>query len=348
MPVQRPARAAVRAAVRSCLADLEPGDRIVVALSGGADSLALTSAAVVVAAEGGLLCEAAVVDHRIQAGSAGVARRAAEQARLLGCADVHTVAVDVGAGPGRGGPEAAARRARYAALDSVAGGGGAGSAPPAAAVLLGHTREDQAETVLLGLARGSGIRSLAGMSPVAGQYRRPLLWLPRDVVRAAAAASAAEDPRLEPWSDPHNADPAYARVRVRCEVLPLLDRCLGPGVSEALARTAGLAREDADALDSWADRVWAEVLAELGARPGAPARLPVAAVLDRREPLPPAVLQRVVRRFLRAAGCPDGTLTAGHLRAVAGLVLAQGSRADVALPGGRRARREADVVAVRT
>ncbi|MDH4017688.1 MAG: tRNA lysidine(34) synthetase TilS, partial [Actinomycetota bacterium] len=260
MGAERPARAAVRAALRDALADLEPGDRIVVALSGGADSLALTAGAAAVSAELGLLCEAIVVDHQLQRGSAAVAARAAEQARLLGCADVRVVTVDVPHGPGTGGVEAAARAARYAALDTAAAGSdGPASVPVAAAVLLGHTREDQAETVLLGLARGSGTRSLAGMRARSGRYRRPLLDLPRDVVAAASWAAAESDPRLEPWTDPHNGDPTYARVRVRSQVLPLLESTLGPGIVEALARTAALAREDADALDDWAGRVWAQI-----------------------------------------------------------------------------------------
>ncbi len=295
----RPPRAAVRAAVRDCLADLEPGQRVVVALSGGADSLALTAATVAVGAELGLLCEAVVIDHQLQAGSGEVAARAAEQARILGCVDARVIAVQVPRGSGSGGVEAAARDARYAALNAAtgvgapasadrAGGGSPDGSPPwgayavessaeppgepvtgppaaversaepaVAAILLGHTREDQAETVLLGLARGSGTRSLAGMAGRTGIYRRPLLGLPREVVLAAALAAAADDPRLEPWTDPHNADARFARVRVRDEVLPILEDALGPGIVEALARTATLAREDADALDAWAERVWA-------------------------------------------------------------------------------------------
>ncbi len=466
MGAQRPPRAAVRAALRDGLADLEPGDRIIVALSGGADSLALTGGAAVVSAELGLRCEAVVVDHQLQARSAAVAARAAEQAGLLGCADVRVVTVDVPRGPGTGGVEAAARAARYAALDAAAAGSdGPASVPIAAAVLLGHTREDQAETVLLGLARGSGTRSLAGMRPRAGRYRRPLLDLPRDVVAAAAWAAAESDPRLEPWTDPHNGDPTYARVRVRTLVLPLLESTLGPGIVEALARTAALAQQDADALDDWADRIWAQVQAgggggvgvgggggggvgvggspaeaespQLGgllpiegrqpsrfpglppsgapAAPGLwsggpgsvpasaevasaqlggllplegpqpagfpeplpeplptlpaeplpaepltqplpeqlPARtlavgtLPVAALRSGAGDLPPAVVHRVIRRFLVDAGCPASDLSFGHIRAVAGLLEPKGGRAEIALPSGVRARRVADVLVVR-
>ena len=272
MADRRPPRAAVRAAVRACLADLEPGERVIVALSGGADSLALTAATVAVCADLGLLCEAVVIDHQLQPGSGEVAQRAAEQARILGCLDARVIAVDVPQGSGSGGVEAAARGARYAALDALER-----ERPPAAAILLGHTREDQAETVLLGLARGSGTRSLAGMTARAGVYRRPLLDLPRGVVVAAALEAAAADPRLEPWSDPHNTDAGFARVRVRHEVLPVLESALGPGIVEALARTATMAREDADALDAWAERVWALAVervpdAPAGRRPGTPPR----------------------------------------------------------------------------
>ena len=448
MVARRPPRAAVRAAVRECLADLEPGQRVVIALSGGADSLALTAAAVAVGAELGLLCEAVVIDHQLQAGSAEVAARAAEQARILGCSDARVIAVDVPRGSGSGGLEAAARRARYAALDALAGVGapmGAPSAghrtarrgtegslagetpderlatPPAAAILLGHTREDQSETVLLGLARGSGTRSLAGMAARTGVYRRPLLDLPRDVVVAAALEAAAADPRLEPWSDPHNTDVGFTRVRVRHEVLPVLEDALGPGIVEALARTATQAREDADALDAWAERVWAQALeradtsqpagataadpapgdppppqarsssgdpvggsgdpfrlwtleeqqpawitaplaravtiselapgdGSIASRPGRTVItvLPIAALTTAGEPLPPAIVHRVVRRLLIEAGCPIGSLTAGHIRATAGLLEPGASgRTEVALPGGRRARREAGALVVR-
>ncbi len=400
MRAERPPRAAVRAALRDALADLEPGDRIVVALSGGADSLALTAGAASVSAELGLLCEAFVVDHQLQKGSAAIAARAAEQARLLGCSDVRVVTVEVPHGPGTGGVEAAARAARYSALDAAAAGSdGPASAPIAAAVLLGHTREDQAETVLLGLARGSGTRSLAGMRARAGRYRRPLLDLPRDVVAAASWAAAESDPRLEPWTDPHNGDTTYARVRVRTQVLPLLESTLGPGIVEALARTAALTREDADALDEWADRVWAEVQAGGGGSPtdgteGSPPRpkqaasappepesaqlggllplegpqpagfpealpellpartlpagaLPVAALRSAAGDLPPAVVHRVIRRFLVDAGCPASDLSFGHIRAVAGLLERRGGRAEIALPGGVRARRVVDLLVVR-
>lgn len=352
VPRGRPPRAAVRAAVRRALADLEPGERILVALSGGPDSMALAAGAAVVARQEGLVCGAVVVDHGLQPGSAEVAARAADQALVLGCSDVEVVRVQVPSGPGSGGPEAAARQERYAALERCATGGGRAGRAPASAVLLGHTLDDQAETVLLALARGSGTRSLSGMAARSGVYRRPLLGLPRDLVARAAADAAAEDHRLEPWSDPQNLDPGLRRVRIRRQALPALVEALGPGIAAALARTAELARDDADALDGWADDVWASIpRAELPAATGPGATMPAAEeslpVDGPTVGLPRAVVTRIVRRFLLSAGCPAEALTAEHVWSVTALLDERPGRADVALPGGRRARRVAASVVVR-
>ena len=227
-----PATAALRVAVRRALIDLPATAPVSAAVSGGADSLAL-AAALAFERPGSL---AFTVDHRLQAGSAAVAEQAAQACRALGL----TARVLVGAAPvGAEGPEGRARTLRYGLLEAAAGDAGA------AAVLLGHTLDDQAETVLLGLARGAGARSLSGMAPVRGLWRRPLLG-----IRRAQTEQACAEAGLQPWQDPHNTDPAYARVRVRTEVLPGLELALGPGVAEALARTAEQLREDADALDA--------------------------------------------------------------------------------------------------
>ncbi len=232
-----PEVAAVRRAVRSSVRDLEAGALVLVACSGGPDSVALAVALAFEAPRAGLRAGGVTVDHRLQPGSAARATQVADDLRALGLDPVEATAVDIV--PAADGPEAAARQARYRALDEAADRLGA------ATVLLGHTRDDQAETVLLGLARGSGARSLAGMAAVRGRYRRPLLGLDRATVRAAAAGHRT-------WDDPHNADPAFARARVRRDALPMLERELGPGIAEALARSADLLRADADALDGWA------------------------------------------------------------------------------------------------
>jgi len=234
-----PAVAQARGSVRRCLADLAPGDLVLAACSGGADSLALAAALAHEARRLSLRGGGVTVDHGLQAGSAERAGRVAALLRQLGLDPVHQASVTVPAGPGSGGPEAAARAARYAALEQVAEQAGA------AAVLLGHSRDDQAETVLLGLARGAGARALAGMPAQRGRFRRPLLGVARATLREACTAQD-----LEPWDDPHNADPAYARARVRHRAMPALEEALGPGVAAALARSAAQLSADCDALDA--------------------------------------------------------------------------------------------------
>ncbi|MDS1270260.1 tRNA lysidine(34) synthetase TilS [Lipingzhangella sp. LS1_29] len=306
--------ATVRRAVRRHLEEFPSGALILVACSGGADSLALAAATAFVAPRLGLRAGAMTVDHGLQEGSAQRAAALLPTLRRLGLdpVDLHTVRV------GRaGGPEGAARRARYAALDSGAEAHGAES------VLLGHTRDDQAETVLLRLARGSGARSLAGMSPCSGRYRRPLLDVDRSTVRNACAQMG-----LTAWEDPHNRDPAYARSRVRSQALPILEETLGPGVAAALARSADLLRDDAAALDDAA----AQAL-DRCRHPGGGADLAVLAELPR------AVRTRVLRQLAVAAGVPEGALGAVHIHALDRLVTHYRGQSHVDLPGrvcGRR------------
>ena len=308
-----PAVAAVRRAVRNLLSGCPELPAIDVALSGGADSLALTEAAVFTGRRLGLGVRALVVDHGLQADSARVAAEAAQIARKLGvdAAEVLTVRVT-----GPGGPEAAARNARYAALRAHHRG----------IVLLGHTRDDQAETVLLGLGRGSGPRSIAGMRAVDLPWGRPLLDLPRTTTRDACRALG-----LSPWEDPHNTDPRYTRVRLRTEVLPLLEDVLGGGVSAALARTAAQLREDAEALDGLA--------ADFLARHEKPGIGPLS-------PLPASLRRRILRNWLVAHGARD--LTDAHLRSVDALVGDWRGQGGVWLPGGLVVTRTHGTLAVNT
>jgi len=305
-----PAVLATRRGVRDCLAGVPAGDLVLAAVSGGADSIALVAALAHVAPAAGLRAGAVTVDHGLQEGSAERAAATAATCRELGLDPVVVECVSVGTS---GGPEAAARAARYAALDRAAADVGA------TAVLLGHTLDDQAETVLLGLARGSGARSLAGMRAVAEHYRRPLLGLRRDVTAAACAALG-----LPVWDDPHNRDPAYARSRVRGSALPALEAALGPGVVEALARTADLLRDDADALDEWGKAV--------------AGRLEVEALLA----LPAAVRRRVLRRAAVDAGAPAGALSSAHLAELDRLVTDWHGQGPVTLPGGLVGERRCD------
>jgi tRNA(Ile)-lysidine synthase len=315
-----PAVAATRVAVREVLAALDPGSRVLVACSGGADSLALAAATAFEAPRLAVFAGAVVVDHGLQEASADVAERAAAQCRGLGLDPVDVVRTRVGTAAGPG-PEAAARNARYAALDAAADRRGAD------VVLLGHTRDDQAEQVLLGLARGSGARSLAGMPPRRGRYARPLLGLSRRETAAACAATG-----LEPWADPHNADTAYARVRVR-GLLAQLEEALGPGVADALARTADQLREDADHLDGEAARR----AAALGEGPHA-----VADLLD----VPRPVRTRLWRLLLVAAGAPAGSLTFAHVEACDALLTRWHGQGAASVAGGLRVTRSGGRVSI--
>jgi len=321
-----PAVAAVRLAVRQSLADVQAGSLVLVACSGGPDSLALAAGVAFVAPRAGLRAGAVVVDHGLQPASDEVAARAAGACRALGLDPVVVRRVAV---RGPGGPEASAREARYAAFTAVADEVGA------AAVLLGHTRDDQAETVLLGLARGSGPRSLAGMAPARGAIRRPLLAVTRAQTLAACAAQG-----LEPWHDPTNTAGPNLRARVRGEVLPLLADVLGPGVAAALARTADLAREQADALDELATALLEQAAAlqrppevpeVLGGRPA-----PVegrgwdAGTLAE---APDGLRRAALRLAVVAAGATPGALTRAHVLAVDALVVDWHGQGPVALPG---------------
>ncbi len=308
--------AAVRRAVRAACSDVAAGRLVLVACSGGPDSLALAAALAHEQQHADWQAGLLTVDHGLQVGSAERAGQVVAWAASMGLAPAQVLAVTV---TGPGGPEAAARQARYAALDEAA------ARLQAAAVLLGHTADDQAETVLLGLARGSGARSLAGMAPVRGSYRRPLLDCPRTVTLAAA-----EHAGVPVWTDPHNSDDAYARARLRA-LLPELERA-APGITAGLVRSAGLLRADADALDWWAARASAQ-LTTAGV-----SGLSCAGLAE----LPAAVRTRVLRSAALAAGVPAGALAAVHVRALAELVCRFPGRGPVMLPGGVTAVRVSD------
>ncbi len=292
-----PAVAAGRNLVRASLADLGAGSRVVVAVSGGADSLALAAVTAFVADREAWQLSAVVIDHQLQSGSAGVAAQAAQQLESIGV-DCQVVAVEVGRA---GGPEAAARSARYAVLEAL----------EADAVLLAHTLDDQAETVLLGLGRGSGPRSIAGMSPYNGIFRRPFLQLRRCDTEQICQAT-----QLSWWVDPHNSDPSYRRVRIRSEAMPLLENVLGGGVAEALARTADQVRADGDYLDG------------LSATIATP--LDIATL----QALHPALRSRVMRRTALAAGADPSALAASHLAELDRLITDWHGQLRIELPGG--------------
>ncbi|GFG66037.1 tRNA(Ile)-lysidine synthase [Mycobacterium kubicae] len=285
---------------------LDPGERWCVGLSGGPDSLALTAVAAQLRPTTAL-----IVDHGLQPDSGAVAETARNHALSLGCVAAHVLRVQVGA---EGGPEAAARTARYAVLDAARDG----------PVLLAHTLDDQAETVLLGLGRGSGPRSIAGMRPYDPPWCRPLLGVRRSVTHAACAELG-----LAAWQDPHNADRRFTRTRLRTEVLPLLEDVLGGGVAEALARTATALREDTELIDAMAAQALPGLSTESAAGPGLDAGALTA--------LPAAVRRRVIRGWLLAGGAIG--LTDKQIRAVDALVTAWRGQGGVAVGSTLRGQR---------
>ena len=302
-----PATVAIRSAVRECLSGCSAGDTVLVAVSGGADSLALAAALVPESKSALINLVGVTIDHQLQKNSSEQATKVFAQLSELGISQIEIVKVDVEMVDGL---EASARRARYAALDAVA------EKLNANLIFLGHTLNDQAESVLLGLARGSGARSLSGMARCTGKYCRPLL----EITRSETLAACAEN-NLTPWIDPHNSDSQFARVRVRTDALPKLEESIGPGITEALARSADLLRDDADALDGWAVQVAAELdLADLE--------------ISLLAELPKAVRTRLLRMAIYAAGAPMGSITADHVASVEAFVTSWHGQGACSLPGG--------------
>ena len=317
---RRPGRLApvvgtARKMLQDALAAAGYPDRVLVACSGGPDSLALAAVAAYFGRRGHVdghpvSVGAVVVDHQLQPGSAAVAATTARTLDELGLSPVTIRTVDVASSGA--GPEAAARDARHAALEAAADEAGA------AAILLGHTLDDQAEQVLLGLARGSGTRSLAGMRPARGRLLRPFLGL-----RRADTLEICRVEDLEPWHDPSNTDPVYARSRTRVEVLPLLEDKLGPGVAESLARTAAILQLDADYLEDVAN----DTFERLRQQTGDEISLPEAELRD----LAPAVRFRVIAKAAAAVGGQQPSYQ--RLLAAEALLRRQGSAGPVELPG---------------
>jgi tRNA(Ile)-lysidine synthase len=310
-----PAVAAIRSAVRSALATRRP-ERVLVACSGGTDSLALAAATAFVAPRLGIPAGLVTVDHRLQDGSTEQAKAVADWAGSVGFDPVLVETVEVS---GPGGPEAAARDARYEALVRAAAVHRVGT------VMLGHTLDDQAETVLLALVRGAGPRGLAAM-PVQREVDgvallRPLLDVSRAQTAAACAALG-----LVPWHDPHNLDPSFTRVRAR-SLLADLSSALGPAVVSNLARTASLVAADNAALDALAATFLAASSFRAASSPPGLAAADLAALM-------PAVRTRVLREWARSLGAPGSALSHRHIAALDALITNWHGQGPVALPGG--------------
>ena len=302
----------IRNAVKAHLAKLEAGDSVLVAVSGGADSLALAYAVLKESAPNAIRTLAVTIDHQLQENSGQQAENVSQQLHEMGYTKVFIEKVEVNT---ESGIEAGARNARYQAITELA------EREKVTKVLLGHTRDDQAETVLLGLARGSGTRSMSGMAFDTGLFVRPLLSITRQQTEKACA-----EVNLKIWNDPHNLNTEFSRVKVRLHVLPVMEENLGPGISAALARSAALLRDDADALDDIAQQEVAQLnLSDLDC--------------EKLSALPRAIRTRILRTALYSSGAPSGSISADHVASVEALVTSWRGQGALSLPGGVKVER---------
>lgn len=349
-PVAR-ARVAVKAALASRLeecADRSDGagllPRVLVGVSGGADSLALAATTQWVASRLGLEVEAVLIDHGLSEHSASVSERAALQCERLGLARCHIRRIHVDTA-GEGGLENAARVARHEAFEAAL------EERRALGFLLGHTLDDQAEQVLLGLARGAGARSLAGIPRQRGALLRPFLGTGRDEKtglwrRDTRAVCDALD--LDVWDDPMNDDERYLRVAARTRALPMLAEILGEQVAANLVRTADLLRDDADYLDKEAEEAYA------GLRRNPPSATPGLLALDAYSlaPLDRALRTRVLKRAIAHASARSGSssgksLLRRQILHVDSLVSAYRGQGPIPLPGKIEAVRDEGLIVFR-
>ena len=310
-----PAQGRIRLAVRNCLtSNTKPGQKLLIAVSGGADSLALAAACEFEAKKLGVKIAAAVIDHSLQKDSDKVAAQTAKTLAALGFEEVVVKKIVVGKA---GGPEAAARTARYTALETLR------QKTKSHFVVLGHTSSDQAETVLLGLVRGSGSKSLSGMSEKTGFLLRPLLGIER-----ATTEAFCKDSGIKYWSDPQNKDEKFLRVMIRKHVLPFLEKQLGGSVAASLVRTSDQLREDNTYLESQADKSFKKYAKVSGSGISFDAK----AI----EKLPAAILNRVIKKALDGFGSKSSRT---HVLAVSDLVLSWHGQKPLALPGVRVVRK---------
>ena len=305
--IKTPALLELRQAVRFWFEKLEPNSKVCIGVSGGADSLALAAAAKLESKNFSIDLVAVIVDHGLQANSAEIAEFAKQQLIKLGFQDIFVGRASVQITDGL---EASARRARYKVFQQAI------ETYCPNTFLLGHTKNDQAEGVLLGLARGSGTKSLSGMQEVSGIFVRPLLGIDR-----ATTEIACHESNIEYWVDPHNSNQDFTRVRVRENILPLLENDIGPGIIDALARSAKILREDATALDEWAENVFRQV---------EPMDIEISILTT----LPVAVRSRVLRMAIYAAGAPAGSISAAHLEPIEAFVSDWRGQGHTSLPGG--------------
>jgi len=297
-------------AVQNLLKDFDAGDLVLVGCSGGADSLALAWTTLVVGKRLELKTGAVIVDHQLIPESNSVALNAKKQCEELGIQEVIIKKVNVE--QNHEGLEAAARIARYEAFENVL------HETNAQAILLAHTQDDQAETVLMRLTRGSGAKSLSGMAQVSGKYLRPFLHLRKKIVHDSLDLIG-----LKAWQDPANTDHQFLRVKVRHELMPKIVEVLGESAISSLDKTSQLLRLDNQALEELAQQFFdsQKDVKTNGLE------------ISELEKLPEAIRTRVLRIFAIASGVHPGPFSFEHIEAIDALVKNWHGQGNVDLPG---------------
>ena len=293
-------------AVNNLLKDFEPADNILVACSGGADSLALAWTSQVVTKRIGLNLIAVIIDHQLIKESTQVAQDAKKKCEDFGIEKVVIKQIEVK--DDKDGLEAAARKARYEAFEELV------NEFNAKAVLLAHTQDNQAETMLMRLTRGSGAKSLSAMKEVSGKYLRPFLHIRKQVL-----VDALEKENISYWQDPANTNYKFLRAKVRHELMPKLIEVLGDSAIDSLDRTSGLLKEDNEALESIALESYEKLNKELK--------------VQELEKLPTAIRKRVIKIAALNSGVTPGPFSFEHIEAIDALVTNWRGQGNVDLPG---------------
>ncbi len=297
-------------AVQNLLKDFDAGDYVLVGCSGGADSLALAWTTLVVGKRLELKTGVIIVDHQLFPESNSVALNAKKQCEDLGIEEVIIKKVNVE--QNHEGLEAAARIARYEAFENVL------QETNAQVILLAHTQDDQAETVLMRLTRGSGAKSLSGMAQVSGKYLRPFLHLRKKLVHDSLDLIG-----LKAWQDPANTDHQFLRVKVRHELMPKIVEVLGESAISSLDKTSQLLRLDNQALEDLAQQFF-ESQKDVKTN---------GLEISELEKLPEAIRTRVLRICAIASGVHPGPFSFEHIEAIDALVKNWRGQGNVDLPG---------------
>ena len=293
-------------AVNNLLKDFEPADNILVACSGGADSLALAWTSQVVTERIGLNLIAVIIDHQLIKESSQVAQDAKKKCEDFGIEKVVIKQIEVK--DDNDGLEAAARKARYEAFEELV------NEFNAKAVLLAHTQDDQAETMLMRLTRGSGAKSLSAMKEVSGKYLRPFLH-----IRKKELVNALEKENISYWQDPANTNYKFLRAKVRHELMPKLIEILGDSVIDSLDKTSELLKEDNEALDLIAQESYEKLNKELN--------------VEFLKEYPAAIRKRIIKIAALEAGVIPGPFSFEHIEAIDALVTNWRGQGNVDLPG---------------